>query len=77
MMREVAEETGIDELPEPLDYIKIGYGKYFIFSLPELIRLNPRDTHEIIDSKWATIEEMDTMNLNSDARQYIKRMYKS
>lgn len=75
-LREVAEETGIDELPSPIHYLQIGYGKYFIFSLPNQIPLNPRDTHEIIDTKWVTAEDMPYMDLNSDARQYTKRFVK-
>ena len=73
-LREVAEETGIDELPEPLEYIKVGYGNYFIFSLDEQIPLNPRDTLEIIDTKWATLDEMERMPLNADASLYRKQL---
>ena len=70
MLREVAEETGIDELPEPIEYIRVGYGKYFVFNLTKYLPLVPRDTCEIMNTKWVTLEEMQRMNLNSDARQY-------
>ncbi len=73
-LREVAEETGIDKLPEPKEYLQIGYGNYFVFYLEEPIPLIPRDTHEIMDTKWVTLEEMEYMPLNADASLYRKRM---
>ena len=73
-LREVAEETGIDKLPEPLEYIQVGYGNYFIFNLDEQIPLIPRDTHEIIDTKWVTLDEMERMPLNADASLYRKKL---
>ena len=75
-LREVAEETGIDELPEPTEYVQIGYGNYFIFSLDEQVPLIPRDTHEIMDTKWVTLEEMEKMPLNADASLYRKQLNK-
>lgn len=75
-LREVAEETGIDELPAPIEYVQVGYGRYFIFSLMSEVNLNPRDTNEIIGTKWATEEDMINMNLNSDARQYVREYVK-
>jgi 8-oxo-dGTP pyrophosphatase MutT (NUDIX family) len=73
-MREVGEETGIDKLPEPIEYLQIGYGNYFVFNLKEPVPLIPRDTHEIIDTKWVTLEEMENMSLNADASLYRKQM---
>lgn len=73
-MREVAEETGITSLPEPTDYIKIGYGNYYVFILEEPYQLVPRDTHEIMDTKWVTLEEMEHMSLNADASMYRKQL---
>ena len=73
-LREVAEETGIDELPEPLEYIQIGYGNYFIFNLDEQVPLIPRDTHEIMNTKLVTLDEMERMPLNADASIYRKQL---
>jgi hypothetical protein len=50
----------------------VGYGRYFVFSLTEEVPLVARDTNEIINTRWVTLEEMNNMDLNSDARQYIK-----
>lgn len=73
-LREVAEETGIDKLPEPLEYIQIGYGNYFIFNLDEQVSLIPRDTHEIMNTRWVTLDEMERMPLNADASLYRKQL---
>jgi 8-oxo-dGTP pyrophosphatase MutT (NUDIX family) len=73
-LREVAEETGIDELPKPTEYLQVGYGNYFVFYLTEPIPLIPRDTHEIMDTKWVTLDEMERMPLNADASLYRKKM---
>ena len=73
-LREVAEETGIDSLPEPTEYIQVGYGNYFVFSLKEQVPLIPRDTNEIMNTKWVTLDEMERMPLNADASLYRKRL---
>lgn len=73
-VREVGEETGIDELPEPADYIKVGYGHYYVFNLKEPIPLIPRDKKEIIDTKWVTLDEMTHLPLNADASMYRKQL---
>ena len=73
-LREVSEETGIDKLPEPAEYVQVGYGKYFIFHLTKYIPLIPRDINEIMDTKWVSLDEMEKMNLNADARQYRKQL---
>lgn len=72
--REIAEETGIEDLPEPTDYRQCGYGHYYLFSLKEQVPLIPRDTHEIMDTKWVTLEEMEKMPLNADASYYRKEL---
>ena len=73
-LREVGEETGIDTLPEPTEYVQIGYGNYFVFHLEEPVPLIPRDTHEIMDTKWVTVEDMERMPLNADASLFRKQL---
>lgn len=73
-LREVGEETGIDHLPEPIEYLKVGYGYYYVFHLKSEVPLIPRDTHEIMDTKWVTLEEMDKLPLNADASLYRKQL---
>jgi len=73
-LREVAEETGIDKLPEPIEYLQVGYGNYFMFKLDKRLPLIPRDTNEIMDTKWVTLDEMEGMSLNADASLYRKKL---
>lgn len=72
-LREVGEEIGIDNLPEPVQYIKVGYGNYFVFNLEERVELIPRDKKEILDTKWVTLEEMNELSLNADVSMFRKK----
>jgi 8-oxo-dGTP pyrophosphatase MutT (NUDIX family) len=76
-MREIGEETGIDVLPPPLEFIHIGYGNYYVFDLDEQVPLIPRDTHEIMDTKWVTLDEMLRMPLNADVSFYVRNKLKT
>jgi 8-oxo-dGTP pyrophosphatase MutT (NUDIX family) len=71
-LREISEETGIDYLPSPKEYVNIGYGNYYIFDLEEQVPLIPRDTREIMDTKWVTLEEMREMSVNADVSFYLR-----
>jgi 8-oxo-dGTP pyrophosphatase MutT (NUDIX family) len=72
-LREIGEETGIDELPEPVTYMKVGYGHYYVFHLKDKLPLIARDTHEVINTKWATVDELSTLEVNADVAHYVKR----
>jgi len=71
-IREIEEETGIQQLPDPIETVRFGYGFYHIFSLDEPIPLRPQDTYEIMDTKWATIDDMDQLSLNVDVSRFVK-----
>ena len=71
-LREIAEETGLDALPAPLYSVRIGYGNYFLFPFTHPVPLCPRDTHEIINARWVTLEEMEHMELNVDVSRFRK-----
>ena len=70
--REIWEETGVDNLPDPIEYLKVGYGYYYLFVVPMKFHLYPHDTNEIMKTAWVSIEEMSTMSLNADVNQYIR-----
>jgi 8-oxo-dGTP pyrophosphatase MutT (NUDIX family) len=74
--REVWEETGIETLPDPVEYLKIGYGYYYLFILPHPYQLFPQDTNEIIKTAWVTMEDMKSMELNADVNQFIRNQKK-
>lgn len=71
--REIAEETSIEQLPEPTNHIKMGYGHYYLFELTEQLPLIARDTAEVMDTMWATLEEMSRLQLNADASLFVKK----
>jgi 8-oxo-dGTP pyrophosphatase MutT (NUDIX family) len=72
-LREIYEETSIKTLPIPINYIKSGYGHYFVFNLRDKMELIPRDTKEIMNTKWVTLDEMKKMSLNADVSMYLQQ----
>ena len=74
--REIAEETGIEYLPDPVEYIRIGYGNYYIFLCPIPFQPIPRDTGEIMGAEWFTLKEMAPLLLNVDVNRYQKKQRK-
>ena len=72
-LRELAEETGLEILPEPIEYIQVGYGNYHVFHLAHQPPLTPRDTNEIMDTRWVTLDEMRALPLNADASIFSKK----
>lgn len=62
----------MENLPDPIEYLKVGYGYYYLFVLPMKFHLYPHDTNEIMKTAWVTMEEMSTMTLNADVNQYIR-----
>lgn len=75
-LREILEETGIEELPKAKDFINVGYGNYFVFEIDEEVKMVARDKKEIIDTKWVTLEEMEKMLLNADVSIYLREQKK-
>ena len=74
--REIAEETGQERLPEPIEYLRIGYGNYYVFLYPTIFQPFPRDTTEIMAAEWFTLKEMETLSLNVDVSRYHKKKCK-
>ncbi len=72
--REILEETGISSLPRPIRFFKLGFGEYYVFEFERELELNPRDTNEIINTRWATVEEMRSMSVNADIVHYLNAM---
>jgi 8-oxo-dGTP pyrophosphatase MutT (NUDIX family) len=71
--REVYEETGINNLPNPSSDKRIGFGYYYIFDVETKYDLQPQDKNEVMDKKWVTLQDMTTLQLNVDA-SYFKKM---
>ena len=73
-LREIREETGLDNLTESLGTIQLCYGEYSLFIVDQEVELNPRDKNEIEAAKWFSIEEMNVLKMNADAAEFVKRM---
>ena len=71
--REVYEETGINNLPDSSESLRVGFGHYYIFDVEYEYSLKPTDTNEIMNTRWVTEDELKQMALNVDA-SYYKRM---
>jgi len=73
--REISEETGIPStlLSNPINFIKLASGKYFIFELTEKVVFDPKDSFEVLQTKWVTIDEMISLSLNAGIQQFIER----
>jgi hypothetical protein len=56
----------LEDLPEPTEYLQIGYGNYFVFNLERKTELVPRDKGEIMNTRWVRLDEMRKMLLNAD-----------
>jgi len=74
VVREVGEEIGIDKLPMPIREYPLRVGYYYVFEVPFELTLNPRDTAEVGNAGWFTVQEMSTMNLNIDANLLVKQL---
>ena len=74
VVREVGEEIGIDKLPMPIREYPLRVGYYYVFEVPFELPLNPRDTNEVGNAGWFTVQEMSTMNLNIDANLLVKQL---
>ena len=74
--REIAEETGQDILPEPVEYTRIGYGNYYVFICHTMFAPSPRDTGEIMGAEWVTLSEMAHLSLNVDVSRFQKKQSK-
>ena len=73
--REILEETGIPNclLSEPIQFMKLASSKYYLFELSKKVPFNPKDSFEVMETKWATLEEMKGLTLNAGIQQFIER----
>ena len=73
--REIEEETGIPSslLTNPIHFMKLAGGKYYIFELTERMLFNPKDSFEVLQTRWVRIEEMRGLTLNAGIQQFIDR----
>jgi 8-oxo-dGTP pyrophosphatase MutT (NUDIX family) len=71
-LRELYEETSIKISILPTEYMRIGFGNYYVFDVDREYDLVPTDTNEIMNTRWVTLQEMDKLLLNADANLWRK-----
>ena len=71
-LREIEEEVGVWRLSPPVGTFRTGKQVYFVFDVEECIPLSPSDTLEIVETRWATLEEMGQMDTNLGVKAFIK-----
>ncbi len=72
-LRELDEETSITL---PSDQANIGYrkltnGGYFVFEMASEVTLLPKNSNEISETGWFTVEEIREMPCNIDVNRFI------
>jgi 8-oxo-dGTP pyrophosphatase MutT (NUDIX family) len=72
LVREMIEETGFGNLPDPLKKTKLKVGTYFKIRVDEEFEIKPRDKKEIVTGRWVTVEETRGMRLNIDTNTYFR-----
>lgn len=76
--RETMEETGIPLTPfPPIACHKFFAGEYFFFELPEETTPQPRDSAEIEEAAWMTLDELRALRsggVNVDINYFLDRM---
>ena len=74
-VRETKEETGVDLSGlTPVAYQKLSAGEYYFFEVDYETEPKIRDTDEVMEARWVTMEEMGTMSCNVDVNKFLIRM---
>jgi 8-oxo-dGTP pyrophosphatase MutT (NUDIX family) len=71
--REIKEETGLSNLPNPMRCIPLRCGTYYLFWTPE-VRVLPRDDKEIMNIGWFSVDEIRALKMNVDANMYFREL---
>ncbi len=74
MLRELYEETGHYDIPEPIRSRQLRVGRYFEVLVDEEFPVNPQDVNEIIRGEWVTHENVLSMNTNIDTSYYFRKV---
>lgn len=71
--REIAEETGITQLPRYTSHIKVGSVHLYVYDLPKKYPVIAQDQREVGEVRWATLEEMSQLRGNKGFTDYVDR----
>lgn len=76
-LRETMEETGIDLSGSvPMACHRLSAGEYYFYELPEELEPSVKDSHEVEEVGWFTLEEISQMNCNVDVNCFLGRVYR-
>lgn len=75
--RELQEETGLRLRTQPLAYKKYGTNGYFIFNVAEEYRLFPQDSHEVMQARWFSVDEIQKLQKNVGVSLFCRYLLKS
>ena len=74
MLRELYEETGYYDIPDPIRARQLRVGKYFEVLVDSEFPVNPQDVKEIVRGEWVSYDDALAMNTNIDASYYFKKV---
>lgn len=75
-VRETLEETGIYlEGVDPVSYQKLSVGEYYFFEVDEQ-ETHIRDTREVVEARWMTLDEIRGVYCNVDVNNFLLRIKK-
>lgn len=75
-LRELKEETGFTPSNDYIACKRYKTAEYYIYSVPEEVRVYPIDTHEIEDLGWFTVEEIEELHKNVDVSMFCSYIQK-
>jgi len=76
VLREVYEETGIRNLPQPESFVKLKAGEYFLYNFEDFNpELNPVDKLEVMDIGWFSMNDIrnNSRNCNIDVNLFSRK----
>ena len=71
--REIEEETGITQLPRYTSHLKFGSIHLYVYDLPQKYPVAAKDTREVGEVRWATLEEMTALHGNKGFTEYVEK----
>ncbi len=74
MLRELYEETGHYDIPDPIRSRQLRVGRYFEVFVEEEFPVNPQDVKEIVRGEWVSYDDVLNLNTNIDTSYYFKKV---
>jgi len=74
-IRETEEETGISlHNYIPLSYQRLSVGEYYFYEIEQEITPEIKDSQEISEAKWMSLDEMQNSSCNVDVNNFLLRL---